>query len=73
MAKADWQRFGSRVRQLRLARGLTQESLAQRAGIHPTYLGGIERGERNLGLDNILKVARALREHPSQLFSEFPR
>lgn len=73
MAKVDRQRFGSRIKQLRLACGLTQEGLAQRAGLHPTYVGGIERGERNVGLDNILKVARALREHPSQLFSEFPR
>ena len=47
--------------------------MAQRAGLHPTYVGGIERGERNVSLDNIIKVARALREHPAQLFSEFPR
>ena len=73
MAQVDRQRFGSRIKQLRLARGLTQEGLAHRAGLHPTYVGGIERGERNVGLDNILKVARALREHPTQRFSEFQR
>jgi transcriptional regulator with XRE-family HTH domain len=73
MVEANRFRFGSRVRQLRLAHNLTQEGLAQRAGLHPTYVGGIERGERNLGLDSILKIARALGEHPSQLFSEFPQ
>jgi len=41
-------RFGERVRRLRKAKGLSQEELAFRAGVHRTYLGGIERGERNL-------------------------
>jgi len=52
--------FGDRVRQRRQELGLSQEALGQRAGLHPTYIGGIERGERNLSLHNILKVARAL-------------
>lgn len=73
MSELDRKRFGQRVRQLRLAKGLTQEELAERAGLHPTYIGGIERGERNLGLDNLLKLARALREHPSALFADFPK
>jgi transcriptional regulator with XRE-family HTH domain len=56
------------VRKLRLAKAWTQEELADRARLHPTYIGGIERGERNLGFDNIVKLARALGEHPSALF-----
>jgi transcriptional regulator with XRE-family HTH domain len=73
MSHADRTRFGKRVRQLRLAKGLTQEGLADSAHLHPTYIGGIERGEWNVGLDNILKIARALHEHPSALFVDFTR
>ena len=53
-------RFGARVRALRVARGLSQEELAQNAGLHRTYVGGIERGERNISLVNIKKLAAAL-------------
>lgn len=53
---------------LRLAKGWTQEELANQSGLHPTYVGGIERGERNVGLDNILKLARALGLRPAALF-----
>ena len=60
--------FGSNIRRLRLERGMTQESLADKAGIHPTYVGGIERGERNVGLDNIIKIAHALDISPTHLF-----
>ena len=73
MGHDNLKRFGKRLRLIRLAAGLTQESLAERAGLHPTYVGGVERGERNVGLDNILKLARALREHPSSLFADFPK
>jgi transcriptional regulator with XRE-family HTH domain len=73
MGNENLKRFGKRLRLLRLAAGLTQESLAERAGLHPTYVGGVERGERNVGLDNILKLARALREHPTALFADFPK
>ncbi len=51
MGQDDRTRFGERVRKLRLERGLTQEALAARAGLHSTYVGGIERGERNVGLE----------------------
>ena len=73
MAPSDRSQFGTKVRQLRLAKGWTQEDLAERTGLHPTYIGGVERGERNLGLDNILKIARALGEYPAALFSELPK
>jgi transcriptional regulator with XRE-family HTH domain len=64
--------FGDRVRVLRLARGLSQEVLAQKAGLHRNYVGGVERGERNVGLDNIHALARALDVQPSSLFTDAP-
>ena len=64
-------RFGRNVRRLRLAKSLTQEGLAELAGLHSTYVGGIERGERNVGLDNILKIAKALGHQPAALFEDF--
>jgi transcriptional regulator with XRE-family HTH domain len=62
-------RFGERVRELRKACGLSQEELAHRAGVHRTYLGGIERGERNPSLRNISAIAEALQVTLSDLFS----
>ena len=52
--------LGQRIRQFRQMKGLSQEELAYRAGIHRTYLGGIERGERNPSLKNLAAIARAL-------------
>lgn len=71
MNYTDRPRFGERIRKLRLAKNWSQEELATRSGLHSTYIGGVERGERNIGLDNILKLARALGEHPSALFADF--
>jgi transcriptional regulator with XRE-family HTH domain len=62
--------FGHRVRDLRQARGLSQEKLAELAGIHRTYLSSLERGGRNVGLDNILAIAAALDVPASFLFTE---
>ena len=59
--------FGNRVRQLRLRRQLSQEKLAELADLHRNYVGGIERGERNVGLLNIVKLARALAVRPASL------
>jgi transcriptional regulator with XRE-family HTH domain len=53
-------RFGSAVRQSRLGKGLTQEELAFRAGLHRTYIADIERGVRNTSIVNIEKIAAAL-------------
>ena len=60
--------FGKRVRVLRKAKGISQEDLAFRAGVHRTYLGGIERGERNLSLKNIAAIAKALDSTLPELF-----
>ena len=67
MTSVKWQ-FGTRVRRLRAARNLSQEELASRAGVHRTYLGGIERGERNPSLKNIAALAQALGVTLSQMF-----
>jgi len=58
--KAIGEKFGQRIRELREAKHLSQEDLAFRAGVHRTYLGGIERGERNPSLRNIAALAKAL-------------
>jgi transcriptional regulator with XRE-family HTH domain len=63
----DAEKFGHQVRGARLARGLSQEALAHEAGLHRTYVGSIERGERNVSLQNILRLARALKTTPSNL------
>jgi transcriptional regulator with XRE-family HTH domain len=52
--------FGGAVRSLRLARGLSQESLAEAARLHVTYISSLERGRRNVSLVNIDRLARAL-------------
>lgn len=59
--------FGERVRVLRQARGLSQEALALAAGLDRTYIGGVERGERNISLLNIQKIAQALDVSPADL------
>lgn len=59
--------FGNRVRELREAKGLSQEELADLGRIHRTYLGGIERGERNPTLLSLLKLAKALDISPAKL------
>ena len=59
--------FGEHVRELRKRRGLSQERLAAEAGLDRTYVGGIERGERNVALVNIVKLAQALEVPPARL------
>ena len=61
--------FGRRVRELRKARAFSQEELAHRADLHYTYVGGIERGERNPALINIGRIATALGVSLAELFS----
>ncbi len=53
-------RFGRRLREVRQARGLSQEELAFKAGLHRTYVSSAERGQRNVGLVNVERLAQAL-------------
>ena len=68
MATDILKRFGRRVRDLRLRRGIkSQMDLALKAGLDRTYIGGVERGERNVGLKNIEKIAKAIGVSPEEL------
>ena len=62
------QHFGKRVREQRTALGFSQEKLAADAGVHRTYIGMVERAEKNITLENIAKIARALRVNIDELF-----
>lgn len=62
--------FGKRVRSARKRSGLTQEQLADRAGLHRTFIGSIERGERNISLLNLWRLAGALGVSPCELICE---
>lgn len=59
--------FGAHLRKLRLGQELTQEELGERAGLHSTYIGQIERGIRNPSLVNLHKIAKALKISGGQL------
>jgi transcriptional regulator with XRE-family HTH domain len=59
--------LGRAVRAERNARYLSQEELAERAGLHRNYIGGIERGERNVGVMALFRIAAALDLHPAKL------
>jgi len=62
--------LGQHIRQLRRAHGWTQEVLAEKAGIHPVYLAGIERGKRNPSFKNLARIAAALDVSLAVLFTE---
>jgi transcriptional regulator with XRE-family HTH domain len=59
--------IGSNIRRYRRALGLSQEKLAELAGLHRTYVGAVERGERNISVKNIEKIAKVLGIEPYQL------
>lgn len=59
---------GNRIRVIRRARGLTQEALAEKAELQPTYVGGVERGERNISLQTLEKIIEGLGITPYELF-----
>ncbi|WP_010492980.1 helix-turn-helix domain-containing protein [Paenibacillus elgii] len=61
--------IGARIRDLRKERGMSQESLGEKGGFHYSYIGQIERGEKNIALLNLVKIATALEVSVTQLFS----
>ena len=63
-------RVGDNIRRRRKAQGLTQETLAHKAGLAMRYVSGIERGEENPSLDALIKLAEALEVHPRELFAD---
>lgn len=64
-------KFGKKVREERNRIGLSQEKLAGRAGVHRTYIGMIERAEKNITLENINKICRALNLKIGNFFTDF--
>lgn len=63
-------RLGDRIRELRIARGLSQAELGERCELHRTFIGSVERGERNLAILNLRLIARTLRVPLSELLAE---
>lgn len=62
---------GGRIRELRTARAMSQEALAERAGLHRNYVGSVERGERDVGIVAIAKLAAALGLSLAEFFAPF--
>lgn len=71
-SSAELRRFGERVRALRLRLDLSQAVLAERAGLHVTYIAGLERGDRNISLSRIHALASGLGVDIAELFGEAP-
>jgi transcriptional regulator with XRE-family HTH domain len=65
--------FGRTVRRLRENRGLSQEKLAELAGLHRTYIGDVERGTRNIALVNMTRIAKALGTSLSRIIAEMEK
>lgn len=59
------------LRRLRKRDALSQEALADRAGLHRTFVGSVERGERNISIDNVDRLARALKVTAAELLQPF--
>ena len=70
MRNAVLKGYGLNVRRIRLKLGLTQEKLAEISGLHTNYIGGIERGERNVSIVNIVRLAQALQCRMADIFSK---
>jgi transcriptional regulator with XRE-family HTH domain len=63
-------KLGQRIRLFRKQKGMSQENLAEATGLHRTYIGGIERGERNVSMINLAQIAKALDISLSILFKD---
>lgn len=61
---------GIAIKRLRESLGISQEELAELCNLHRTYIGSVERGERNISLNNIVKIAKALSVTPSKLLED---
>ncbi|MGC5774876.1 helix-turn-helix domain-containing protein [Paenibacillus pabuli] len=59
---------GNRIRELRKAKGWTQEQLAEAAGLHYSYIGGVERGDRNISLETLEKIINGLQISAEEIF-----
>lgn len=64
------ERFGKRIKFLREQLNISQEQLAEIAGLHRTYVSSVERGERNISLENIVKLAQSLKCKPDELLKD---
>jgi transcriptional regulator with XRE-family HTH domain len=62
--------FAKNIRKARIERKLSQEALAELCGLHRTYIGSVERGERNVSIDNIERIAFSLNASPAFLLQE---
>ena len=62
--------LGFRIRERRLTMNLTQAALAEQCGLHRTFIGSVERGERNVAILSLRKIARSLRTTPAELLNE---
>lgn len=66
-------KFGKTLRQLRKKQGVSQEAFADKCDLHRTYISDVERGERNISLENIEKIAKVLNIRISELFREMEK
>lgn len=62
--------FAANMKRIRLAKKLTQENVAEGAGLHPNYISSVERGERNISIGNIERIACALGVHMTELLAD---
>ncbi len=62
-------KFGQKIKEIRIGKGLSQEELASICHLHRTYISDIERGERNVSIENVEKIANALKIKPSELLN----
>ena len=70
MSKKVLQKFGKKLKFLRLEKNLTQIELAEIINMSPNFIGMVERGERNTTVENVYKISRALKVKPSSLFED---